>query len=307
MFSVPTNRFLVKHETQNFVKKAEMVLRAMMYYKSSMSTHVHQCPRCHYETDRKGNFIKHLSCKKTCPVVFEDVPVSTLLDDLKKPKQFQCDRCEHSYSHINALKRHQKAVHLTSTETHVQSNNNTCASHNTNHSHNHTTTNSHNINAPVSINLNFFGHESLDHVKNDPEFLTKCLKNVNLNGITDLLEKIHLNPTVPENINVKLKREHSPKTVYVYNKEQGGWTEMPADDVLHSMILKGVELLCIHKDDLFMIKQPLSPDDQDLCDSRTNKLGAIKKRARGSPYIPIKNSFIIKLRNHKKLSTKSSA
>jgi len=24
MFSVPTNRFLVKHETQNFVKKAEM-------------------------------------------------------------------------------------------------------------------------------------------------------------------------------------------------------------------------------------------------------------------------------------------
>jgi hypothetical protein len=262
-----------------------------------------------HNTKNKKDHISHLERINPCPPLNCDTPTHDILRDFiaskAAPKQHACKSCHKSFSHASGLCRHNKEAHPSSQST-VNNNGNSNNININNNSHNHTATNSHNINAPVSINLNFFGHESLDHVKNDPDFLTKCLKNVNLNGITDLLEKIHLNPTVPENINVKLKREHSPKTIYVYNKEQGGWTEMPADDVLHSMILKGVELLCIHKDDLFMIKQPLSPDDQDLCDSRTNKLGAIKKKARGSPYIPIKNSLIIKLRNHKKLPTKSS-
>jgi hypothetical protein len=276
------------------------------------------CLRCLHHTKNKHNYILHLQRKIPCPPLNCDTPTHDILKEFLESKtaskEHACKSCHKSFSHISGLSRHNKEAHSShsqSTDNNTTVNNtntgNQNSNINTNHSHNHTTTNSHNINAPININLNFFGHESLDHIKNDPDFLTKCLKNVNLNGIPDLLEKIHLNPTVPENINVKLKREHSPKTVYVYKKEEGGWTEMPADDILHSMIRKGVELLCIHKDELFMIKQPLSPDDQDLCDSRTNKLSAIKKRARGSPYVPIKNSFIIKLRNHKKLSTKSSS
>jgi hypothetical protein len=49
--------------------------------------------------------------------------------------------------------------------------------------------------------------------------------------------------------NVKLKREHTPKIVFVYNKEKGGWTLMPADDIIHLMIENAVQILCNHKHD----------------------------------------------------------
>jgi hypothetical protein len=190
------------------------------------------------------------------------------------PKQFQCDQCENSYAHINGLKRHQKAVHSLSREI-----------------SNVTTTKTCDINAPVSINLNFFGQENLDHIKNDTHFLTKCLQEVNLNGIPDLLERIHLNPSVPENNNVKLKREHAPKIVFVYDKEKDGWTLMLADDIVHVMIEKAVQILCFHKNETSHI--------DDAFDAH---IEAIKKRARGSIYIPIRDTVMMKLRKHKNKS-----
>jgi hypothetical protein len=113
-----------------------------------------------------------------------------------------------------------------------------------------------------------------------------------MSGIPYLLERIHLNPSVPENNNVKLKREHTPKIVFVYNKEKGGWTLMPADDIIHLMIENAVQILCSHKH-----------ESSHIDDAFDEHIDAIKKRARGSIYIPIRNYVMLKLRAHKNKST----
>ena len=285
------------------------------------------CERCHYTSDKKSHLVDHLRRKKQCPNLFSERNTQCILDEIMQPKKFVCDACNKSFVYSYNLLRHKKDKHETnitniscnsSVENHTNSDNTTQHSHNTNHNQSHNTTNHsnnttnttnntntncHNTNSPV-INiqtLNVFGNESIDHVIQDPEFLLKCLKAINLNGIPDLIEKIWLNKDVPENQNLKLQREHHPKVMSVYTDETSDtpiWVNKSANEVLETLISKGHDLLVRHNDQYLTLSVRPSVDEQETFDLRMNRLSNITSKKRGV-YIPIRDNILLKFRTSK--------
>ena len=286
---------------------------------------IYTCERCHYYTSRKCDFVDHLKRKNICNNEFTNTHPQIILETLLKPKNFICETCNKTFSHKKTLVRHKKDKHETnitnissnsSVENHTNSANTTQHSHNMTSSNNTTTTNNsnntthttntnchNNTNSPV-INiqtLNVFGNESIDHVIQDPEFLLKCLKAINLNGIPDLIEKIWLNKDVPENQNLKLQREHHPKVMSVYTDETSDtpiWVNKSANEVLETLISKGHDLLVRHNDQYLTLSVRPSVDEQETFDLRMNRLSNITSKKRGV-YIPIRDNILLKFRTSK--------
>ena len=72
------------------------------------------------------------------------------------------------------------------------------------------------------------------------------MRTLATNGIPDLAEKIFLNKDVPENRNVKLKRQHYPATMKVYkNNSQGvpAWQDQTLKPVIAKMINKSLNVI----------------------------------------------------------------
>lgn len=90
------------------------------------------------------------------------------------------------------------------------------------------------------ININIFGKESLDHISH--EFMMDCLKRLggSHTGITNMVEKIHFSPEVPENRNVRLR---SSKEKQLEIMDMRGWIIKDKNDVIGEMVFKIVQIL----------------------------------------------------------------
>lgn len=281
------------------------------------------CPRCAYKTDQRPHYVDHLNKKKTCPAVLEDIPVSMILQELNKPKAFCCTSCDKSFSYPHGLRRHIKVAHAETSNTLNTSitnanttntnttNTNTTSSHNNSHSHNNTTNNAHcqntncenTYNCPITINLNVYGNERIDYIEENTELLTKHLKEVSRNGIPDLIERIFLNKEVPENHNVKLKREHHPKLfeVFVSNGTEGGeWKHMKADEIINDMIHKGLDIMIRQNGNMLSVSNNPTSKERDDFDWRNNTINNIKTKKRGSRYVPIRDMVMTRFRESKR-------
>ena len=69
------------------------------------------CKRCGYEAFQKCNLLDHLSRKKPCKPLREDIPCNDLLVEVstlqkKESKEWECGNCSKSYSHYSSLSRH---------------------------------------------------------------------------------------------------------------------------------------------------------------------------------------------------------
>jgi len=75
------------------------------------------CLRCEYQTDRKSNFINHLSRKKICKVTKNDVTINHMMEtynlkDTKKTKKqkkiekFKCIGCNRKFTRKSNMERH---------------------------------------------------------------------------------------------------------------------------------------------------------------------------------------------------------
>lgn len=269
----------------------------------------HTCPRCGYKTEQRSHFIDHLNKKKTCVAVLKDVPVSTILEEMNKPKAHRCDKCEKSFTYLHGLQRHIRGVHTENTTTNTTTT--TTNSHNdSSHSHN-TTNNTHcnntncenTYNCPITINLNVYGRERIDYIEDDTVQLTKHLRELAHNGIPDLIERIFLNKEVPENHNVKLKREHHPKLfeVYVSNESEGGeWKHMKADEIINDMIHKGLDIMIRQNGNLLSVSP--TTEERDNWDWRDTTIKNIKTKKRGSRYVPIRDMVMTRFREAKRRS-----
>jgi uncharacterized C2H2 Zn-finger protein len=281
----------------------------------------YECPRCHYSTESRHTYISHLNKQKTCPPTYNDVPVESIIQQLQQhyleSKKHKCTECNKCFSYHSGLSRHMK-THVTITNS---NNTSTSHSHNTdshnienhthshnieNHTHSHNTTNNNNttINQPININqpitINVFGKEDLTHVVNDKEFLTNCLKDVLRDGIPNLIEKIYLNPDIPENHNIRLKTAKYPPVVEVIvGKDDRGQPIVENKDAfeLYEYIIrnKGTSLLVVHKDELF--KEIMEPNDGDreLYGLRTKRLADINTKKKGV-YGGVRNGVHAKFR-----------
>lgn len=94
----------------------------------------------------------------------------------------------------------------------------------------------------IQINLNNFGNESLQHVKQDSSFLTDCLLNCN-NGIKQLLQKIHFDKEAPMNNNIRVL---SRKQNLLERFEDGIWKPCDKNNTLDDMIRRGYRILYQH-------------------------------------------------------------
>ena len=75
---------------------------------------LYTCMRCQYETDRKSNFINHLSRKKICKPSNKDVTINYMmkfynLNETKKVKQnenYKCIGCNKNFKRKSNMERH---------------------------------------------------------------------------------------------------------------------------------------------------------------------------------------------------------
>jgi uncharacterized C2H2 Zn-finger protein len=261
----------------------------------------YECPRCGYYTETKGDYLKHFKRKHPChDVRLSGKSVKELVDEFSEDynnKPHVCSVCNSRYNHLSGLYRHKSKCHvnddncpitstensnnINSTNTISNSQNISNSNNNTTNSHNSTVTNITNITQNVTINLNPIGKEDLAHILQDTEFLTKCLKDVAVDGIPNLVEKIYFDPNVPQNHNVALKRIKKPSTVWVFEEQDNGepeWREKDLVPVLDKMITKGSDILIRHNNHIFLISQP---KDEELYHLRTEKLNNIRVKKKG--------------------------
>lgn len=78
--------------------------------KVAPSTHKFNCPRCGHGTDLKANMTSHLSNKKECKVLFQDISRDVILNTLNSPPklpQMECPKCNKVIAKVN-IARHNK-------------------------------------------------------------------------------------------------------------------------------------------------------------------------------------------------------
>lgn len=279
------------------------------------------CPRCHYHTHKRYNFLHHLNKKYICPNLYSMADPQQVIASLNVQKDFVCDHpgCSKSFSHSSGLWRHKKThnaiVDVTKTNSH--NNNINMHSHNTNTT---TTTNSHNNNITtnsnnthiehhthidnLTVNILPFGSESTSHIENDREMLKECINKITTNGIPDIVEAIYFNQRAPENHNVKVGRKNPPEMI-VYRADANGipsWKSMERTGILHAMVTKGTRILIRYNQNIFSLQQEhgVTDDDRDQYDRRSSKLNNINCKERGSGYAPICNAVVMKAEEHTK-------
>lgn len=102
---------------------------------------------------------------------------------------------------------------------------------------NNTTINNSTINNNLTININSFGKESLDHIT-DADY--KKYLNGFFKGFLNLIEKIHFDENAPENHNVCLTNMRSK---YAYVCENNNWVLREKNEIINKLITKKYDLL----------------------------------------------------------------
>lgn len=268
----------------------------------------YRCERCHKDFNHFSNFVKHLQNKTPCGTLYSMKRREEIYHEVVEKKlnerQIQCPHCEERFTHKSSLYRHQKQFHNSTVDPILNGNgqNNITTAHNLTeaqvndsqtisssltHSHNQNTENSYN-NINVTININPFGQERLDHILSDKDFLTNCLKDRLHNSIPEMFSKIYLNDDVPENKNIKYQRERHPRLVKVLKSDDEGekkWFIETANPIIDTIIEKCVDILIRHNEE---IRTPLvvprtaqEHDTRDTeCDRECN-LVKTKAKTRG--------------------------
>jgi hypothetical protein len=269
---------------------------------------IYTCERCHYETKLKTDYVRHLQKKNKCRAHFSNVEPEVILEGLMEPKQHKCQYCEKSFSYPFSLSRHCASQHINVT-TNTNCNNTTNNdNHSVNHSHNTTNnitnniTNNNNINPIININIRPFGNETLEHILNDEDFKTKCLKEIKARGIPNMASAIWLNDEVPENQNVKFKTSHIPQMVNIVN-ENGKWVEENAFKITEKMVMVIIDVLRGQADKLYHDDTENFSDGftkSDVYDQRTENINNIKTKKRNSGFTQARDTILIDLKAAKR-------
>lgn len=221
----------------------------------------YKCERCGHPTSTKSNLLQHLRKKTPCIANNSQRSREVIINELLEPivdnnsdKNFKCDYCNKRLSSAPGKSQHKKIcpkrpellmeTMIKNLQEELNKNkndiidlreqlmkNNTTTIMNTNHIHNQ-----HNNNN-INIIVNNFGNETTPMFT--PEFLNHCLLNPS-KGLTSLIEKIHYNPELPENYNLRHK---STKQNTLQKFIDHNWHDCDASNTLDELIRKGYRIL----------------------------------------------------------------
>jgi hypothetical protein len=253
------------------------------------------CERCGQEATTKGNLIQHLRKKKACLVSKsarerEDI-IASLTRMSEKNKQYACNHCSQRFSTPAGKSKHQKVctvqlekemvVRMANMEILIKELQQELQQYK--QSGLTIGTNIENQQNNISIVMNNYGQESMTHLTH--EFLNHCLLNPS-KGLTSLIEKIHYNPELPENHNLRHK---STKQCILQKFINQNWHDCDASNTLDELIKKGYRILNAYYSD-HVANDPLIFDDEMtarmyekfrfLSDKKSLEYNAVKRELR---------------------------
>jgi hypothetical protein len=222
-----------------------------------------ECKRCGFKSRYKGVLKTHLTKKKPCDCLSGNVTREDCLMELKDNRTQDdgvhvCQYCNKPYKTRQSKCRHEKGccqkpggsgAHEKSMEALCeiveQLKNEVNQLKRTNRPTNCTNTTNNIINSnSQTIVVNAFGRETTDHLSD--AFLMKCIKRTN-QGLVQLLEKLHFDPEVKENANVRILNKKLP--LAEVRDEAGDWRYACKDTVITDMVDRGQGILQEHFDD----------------------------------------------------------
>lgn len=104
---------------------------------------------------------------------------------------------------------------------------------------NNTTNNNSSIETQnITININAFGNENIDYLED--KTIHECIERV-YKSIPSLLEKIHFDPSHPENHNIKITNRKLPYASVMGNNQK--WKTVDRKDAIETMVNNGYNLL----------------------------------------------------------------
>tara|TARA_B110000858_G_scaffold8505_1_gene9084 strand:- start:11500 stop:12333 length:834 start_codon:yes stop_codon:yes gene_type:complete len=89
------------------------------------------------------------------------------------------------------------------------------------------------------IQINNYGEENMDYLRNDANFLQKCVE-CPIQSIQKYLDAVHFNKDHPENSNIKLTNLQSPFMDYFKN---GNWSKIEQRVLIPKIIHKSVKVI----------------------------------------------------------------
>lgn len=211
------------------------------------------CPRCGYNTSTLWNYKTHLQRKRLCPAKVRDLTHNELMDDYTENilnRKYVCEYCKTQFDTSKSKYQHKLRCKNKTEEQQISLLANEIEKIKENLEHykrsdvNNTNTivngnvNNGTVNNNITINVNDFGQERLDHLPK--EFLTSCFIAQDLPG---LIENIYFDEDCPENHNVKLK---SSKRELCCIHKDNTWVIRPLNGVIDQMMNKGVTTLKTH-------------------------------------------------------------
>lgn len=246
---------------------------------STMKTDEFKCDKCMKPFTRHWNMVRHSErCKGTTQPFECHICHEIFSSYASKSKHVKLCKCKHTPFIDNHEESEVDEEHSSSTKG--------CATININQ----TATTINNTNFTISVNLNNFGEESLDHIT--AEMLTKFAKEINY-GLAKLIDTIHFNPNVPQNHNIRLENVKGQLVAVYQNNE---WTIRDMNDTVKCMINKGCKLLTNH----YNTSRELQKEDKEQhYGIISNRLNSISCKDRKT-YFPTKRLIVASLHNHKK-------
>ncbi len=206
------------------------------------------CKRCGYKTNLKANLKTHLSNKKICNVLFEDIDRNELIKDLmnreiRKKGPYNCKKCgkelatrQSKWKHENTCNKiktnlddkdlKELVINLTKEIEELKKNVNVTNNITNNNHDTSIIINNNNINI-ILDNLRPFGKENYDYI--DIEAIKKIIKPAR-NVLYRFIKMIHFNINHPENWNYFISNMRSNKA-NIYNGKK-----FVIDDKVESLI-----------------------------------------------------------------------
>lgn len=82
----------------------------------------YNCDRCGYSTYKKFLLIKHLSRKKPCPVILNNIEAKEIIDAYDKEYKYICNKCNKKFLNRISKYRHQKKCNINSSNNIIEEN-----------------------------------------------------------------------------------------------------------------------------------------------------------------------------------------
>lgn len=256
-----------------------------------------QCDRCGTNFSRLTHLRRHFNNKNICKPVLQDTPIKELIEKYKFKKGcYKCENCGKEYKTAAGKCKHKKKCLVNPAiiekkendklkEQLVEKDNQLVNEKNKREEleqqvkellleksliEEKNTKIINNIsgdNITFNIVFNDYKDTDLSGIKNNSEFIKKCIENP-INSVRYYLDQVHYNKEIPENKNIKLTNLQSPFMDYV---AEGKWNKIEQKLFLPNIINKSIEVITDAKKNVKDIEFTDENEDK-WCDYKHNTI-----------------------------------